>query len=102
MCTNKRIKDENIIMKTKDYKFMIEINIENRYLPSPIKVMVGANSTTYLDKFIDNKILNISKQYNYNGFIDMNIKYIKPKKRIVYKTVYVDGDRLTKQPKFYT
>lgn len=78
------------------YKYLAELEIISKYLPSPLKVMVCSNSNTYINKYFENKIKSICEQYNYTGKLDIHIKYLKGSKFSNYKTFYVCKDNKNK------
>ena len=47
--------------------YISEFGHDNTKLPSPLWVMACFENNTSLNKFIDNKIISLCKQYNYNG-----------------------------------
>lgn len=78
------------------FKFTTQFNIitNNENLPSPIKVIVGANTIKMIHAYINTIILKICRRYYYIGILDIYVKFIKGSNIKVKKSIYVSENDL--------
>lgn len=78
------------------FKFTAQFSIKsnNDNLPSPIKVIVGANTNKMIHAYINTIILNICKRYYYIGILDVYVKFIKGSNIKIKKSIYISENDL--------
>lgn len=84
-------------MKVKTpFKFTAQFSIKstNDNLPSPIKVIVGANTIKMIHVYINAIILNICRRYNYIGTLDVHVIFTKGSNIKVNKSIYISENDL--------